>query len=398
MTRIVVGFEGSCPQSEEGVRQEGGNRFRVFPSWRPSPGISEEAVGHSTRLGLRLVNESPGAESVVLLVDWQYDEAPSDMPRGLSRDRFMSYRDFVVVREPGREAWRTVMGDVEGSVAAFEMSLPPGETEVHWHPPYTYTQSEAFVDSLREDPRVQVEQIGESEEGRRLPLLRITDSGQREKRRMLIVSRFHAYESASSYAVEGMVQWLLGGDPWAAAALRGYVFSIVPMANPDGVVNGLGRLTAPRGADLIMSSTAPDKAHRALWAMVDRVRPQFFVDLHNWQNKHSDGLLGLEPRLRERFLKFMPDQVEFGKQWHIREPRPVSPDRPERELMGGYCRREFGAGGVAFEFPWFGRTPDDVRVTGLRAIRALLRALDETSPGVWLYDPPEKGFTLNPCW
>ena len=147
-----------------------------------------------------------------------------------------------------------------------------------------------------------------------------------------------------------------------------------------------------------MSSTAPDKAHRALWAMVDRVRPRFFVDLHNWQNKHSDGLLGLEPRLRERFLKFMPDQVEFGKQWHIREPRPVSANRPERELMGGYCRREFGAGGVAFEFPWFGRTPDDARETGRRAIRALLRALDEPSPGVWLYDPPEKGFTLSPCW
>ena len=398
MARVIVGFEGSCPQSEAGVRTEGADRFRVFPSWRPSPGISEEAVGHSTRLGLRLANESPRAETVVLRVDWQCEEAPADMPRGIRTDQYMSFRDFVVVREPGSEAWRTVMGDVEGSVAAFELDLPPGETEVHWHPPYTYTQSEAFVDSLREHPRVQVEQIGESEEGRHLPLLRVTDSGKREKARMLIVSRFHAYESAASYTVEGMVQWLLSEDPWAAAALRGYVFSIVPMANPDGVVNGMGRLTAPRGADLIMSSTAADKAHRALWAMVDGVRPHFFIDLHNWQNKHSDGLLGLEPRLRERFLKFMPDQVEFGKHWHIREPRPLSPTRPERELMGGYCRREFGARGVAFEFPWFGRTPDDVRLTGRRAIRALLRALDEPSPGVWLYDPPEIAFTLSPYW
>ena len=66
--------------------------------------------------------------------------------------------------------------------------------------------------------------------------------------------------------------------------------------------------------------------------------------------------------------------------------------------MGGYCRREFGARGVAFEFPWFGRTPEDVRATGLRAIRALLRALDEPSPGVWLYDPPEKALTLSPRW
>ena len=73
---------------------------------------------------------------------------------------------------------------------------------------------------------------------------------------MLIVSRYHAYKSASSYAIEGMVQWLLSEDPWAIAALRRYVFYIVPMANPDGVVNGMGRLTAPQGADLIISSTA----------------------------------------------------------------------------------------------------------------------------------------------
>ena len=51
MARVVVGFEGSCPQSEEGVREEGENRFRIFPSWRPSPGISEEAVGHSYPAG-----------------------------------------------------------------------------------------------------------------------------------------------------------------------------------------------------------------------------------------------------------------------------------------------------------------------------------------------------------
>lgn len=397
MARIIVGFEGSCPQSEEGVRQEGKNRFRIFPSWRPGPGISEEAVGHSTRLGLKLVNESQADETVALLIDWQCDEAPPDMPRGFSSSTYMSYRDFIVVREPEHEAWRTVMGDVEGSVAEFELNIPPGETEVHWHPPYTYTQSEAFVDSLRAHPLVQVEQIGKSEEGRNLPLLTITDSGKREKTRVLIVSRYHAYESASSYAVEGMVQWLLSEDPWAIAALRRYVFYIVPMANPDGVVNGMGRLTAPQGADLIMSSTAPDNAHRVLWEMVDRIKPQFCIGLHNWQNKHSDGLLGLEPHLRNRFLKFMPDQVEFGKQWHIREPRPVSSTRPQRELMGEYCRREFGAQSVGLEFPWFGRTPDDVRETGRKTIWALFRALDEPSPGAWLYDPPEK-FTLSRYW
>jgi len=96
-----VGFEGSCPQSEEGVREEGENRFRLFLSWRPSPGISEEAVGRRTRLGFLVVNDSPQAEAVILLVDWQFDDAPADATKWSSREEYMSYRDFAVVREPG---------------------------------------------------------------------------------------------------------------------------------------------------------------------------------------------------------------------------------------------------------------------------------------------------------
>lgn len=136
MVEILVGFEGSCPQSQEGIREEGKNRFRVLPSWRPSPGISEEAVGRSTRLGFKLVVRGETVERVTLLVDWQYDDAPpTDRPEFSSREEFMSYRDFVVIKHSDDTDWRTIMGDVEGSVVTFELMIPPGETEVHWPPP-----------------------------------------------------------------------------------------------------------------------------------------------------------------------------------------------------------------------------------------------------------------------
>ena len=383
MARIVVGFEGSCPQSDEGVRAEGPNRFRIFPSWRPSPGISEEAVGRSTRLGLKVVNDGQEPEQVELLIDWQFDEAPEhDVPHFASREEYMSFRDFVVVQEPGSTAWRTVMGDVAAAVVTVRLSVPPGETEVHWHPPYTYTQSEAFVASLRTHPLVDVERLGESEEGRNVWLLRITDESQQAKRPALIRARSHAYESGGSYAMEGMVHWLLSDDPWALAALRGYVFHIMPMANPDGVANGLGRLTAPRGANLCLTHTEPDPAHQAMMDAVESIRPTFFIDLHNWQNKHTDGLLGLYPAIRERFLRFMPHQVEAGKEWWIREPDDLTGAVPPTETLGRYCRRVFDAVSVSFEFPWFGRTPADVRATGRKALWALLRAVDELPPSL----------------
>ncbi|MCP4644093.1 MAG: hypothetical protein GY851_26860, partial [bacterium] len=143
--QIVVGFEGSCPQSLKGVKREGPNRFRIFPSWRTSPGIGEDALGRSTSLGFKVVNAAQSSRPVELLIDWQYNEAPS---KGVPRlpqfrggvEEYMSYRDFVVVRGPGEKAWRTVMVDVDNSVGVLRLNVAPGETEIHWHPPYTYTQ------------------------------------------------------------------------------------------------------------------------------------------------------------------------------------------------------------------------------------------------------------------
>jgi len=381
--RIVVGFDGSCPHSPEGAKQEGPSRFRLLPSWRSSPGIDEEAVGRSTRLGFKVVNSGEAAVPVDLLIDWQYHDAPpKNRPSFASVEQYMSYRDFVVVRRPGRDDWLTVMADVTDSVAHVRLDALPGETEIHWHPPYNYTQSERFVESLREHPLVRVEKIGESPEKRNLWLLRITDASPRPKQGFLIRARVHPYESASSYCMEGMVRWLLSDDAYAADAMRRYVFHVIPMANPDGVHNGLGALTAPRGADVCYIPYEPDAVYAPLKRAVDQAKPAVAIDLHNWQNKHVDGLLGLDPTVRERFVRFMPDQLEFGKEWLIRDPRPLSPKIPEKELLRTYCERNFQSVAVTFEFPWFGRTPDDMRATGRRALWALLRALDPPPEGL----------------
>jgi hypothetical protein len=68
--------------------------------------------------------------------------------------------------------------------------------------------------------------------------------------------------------------------------------------------------------------------------------------------------------------------VRDGKQWEVRDPKPLPPTVPERELLRGHCERNFKAMGVTFEFPWFGRTSDDMRATGRKTLGALLRALD----------------------
>ena len=105
--RIAVGFDGSCPHDLAGVKWEGTRKFRIFPSWRSSPGIDEEAVGRSTRLGFKVVNAGPVAATVDLWIDWQYHQAPP-------------YSGFMSLKNPPLNLFlaRQITASSESSISA----------------------------------------------------------------------------------------------------------------------------------------------------------------------------------------------------------------------------------------------------------------------------------------
>jgi len=376
MLAIEVGFDGSCPQSLNGIRQDAENEFTVFPSWRPVPGLTEDAVGRTTRLGFRVRNDSDTSARGVFHIDWQYDDAPPDAPTSsaiATRELYMGHRDFCVTQTPGTSEWRYVVGVVDESTATFEIDLPPGVSEIHWHPPYNYEQCEAFIESLRGRAWTEIERIGSSTEGRDMWLIRISDNSRAAKKPFMVAARMHAYESGGSYIMEGMVDLLLSDNPWAAEARRDWEFFIVPMVNPDGVANGLGKLTHPRGADLQMAlPEIDDGAYKAFKGAVDRIEPAYFVDPHNWQCKDIDGCIGMDVKRWTLFEGLMPQAREFGKRWFWREPREPGRLPDGRETFRNYYRTRFGAAGAAFETSWFGRQPEDVRAFGRKALWATL--------------------------
>ena len=66
---------------------------------------------------------------------------------------------------------------------------------------------------------------------------------------MIISARVHPGESNASYIVEGLIDFLLSQDREAKHLRDTYVFKIVPMLNPDGVVVGNYRCSLA-GVDL----------------------------------------------------------------------------------------------------------------------------------------------------
>jgi murein tripeptide amidase MpaA len=82
----------------------------------------------------------------------------------------------------------------------------------------------------------------------------ITNFGSRPeeiaiRRAIVITSRVHPGESNASFIVEGILQFLVSDDEVAKYLRNNFVFKIIPMLNPDGVLIGNYR-TSLSGLDL----------------------------------------------------------------------------------------------------------------------------------------------------
>lgn len=69
------------------------------------------------------------------------------------------------------------------------------------------------------------------------------------RRAIVITSRIHPGESNASYIVEGILLFLVSEDEVAKYLRNNFVFKIIPMLNPDGVLIGNYR-TSLSGVDL----------------------------------------------------------------------------------------------------------------------------------------------------
>ncbi|HEB53204.1 MAG TPA: hypothetical protein ENI87_08125 [bacterium] len=138
---------------------------------------------------------------------------------------------------------------IGGTQHRFSVQVPTGVVamRVAKYFPYTVTMKDDLIWSVFGHPRVRsVVTIGSSQQGRSIQKIELTDGGvpDTQKERVWIHAGIHPAETTSYFVVEGLIDWLLSGDPYAEALLDATLIEIVPMANPDGVYLGNYRTNA----------------------------------------------------------------------------------------------------------------------------------------------------------
>ncbi|KAK2867030.1 hypothetical protein Q8A67_025147 [Cirrhinus molitorella] len=125
-----------------------------------------------------------------------------------------------------------------------------------YHYPYTYTTLQTHLKMLEKsvDPRkvfFRQQNLCDTLAGNSCSLVTITACPTsrawkhlhqlRNRPCVVLTARVHPGESNASWVLKGTLEFLCSSDPVAESLREAYIFKIVPMLNPDGVINGNNR-------------------------------------------------------------------------------------------------------------------------------------------------------------
>ncbi|KAK6014364.1 zinc carboxypeptidase, partial [Ostertagia ostertagi] len=155
--------------------------------------------------------------------------------------------------------------------------------------------------------------IGESLGGNAVNLLTVTakcSAAEISKKHIVFLSsRVHPGESNASWMMHGILEALLtSSDPLIEELRARFVFKLVPMLNPDGVVNGSHRCSLS-GVDLNRYWLCRSSD---LGCDVLKTPPSVFVDLHGHSRRANVFMFGNNPEESWRADdKALPHNYEF---------------------------------------------------------------------------------------
>ncbi|XP_013208067.1 cytosolic carboxypeptidase 2 [Microtus ochrogaster] len=203
--------------------------------------------------------------------------------------------------------------------------------------PYTYTDLQCYLLSIANNPIqsqfCKLRALCRSLAGNTVYLLTITSPSRTPqeaatKKAVVLSARVHPGESNGSWIMRGFLDFILGNSPDAQLLRDIFVFKVIPMLNPDGVIVGNYRCSLA-GRDLNRHyKTILKDSFPCIWYtknMIKRLLEErevlLYCDFHGHSRKNNIFLYGCNSNSRKHWLhervfplmlsKNAPDKFSF---------------------------------------------------------------------------------------
>uniref|UniRef100_G3T4A3 AGBL carboxypeptidase 3 n=1 Tax=Loxodonta africana TaxID=9785 RepID=G3T4A3_LOXAF len=183
--------------------------------------------------------------------------------------------------------------------------------------PYTYTNLQDYLSGINNDPvrskfckiRVLCHTLARN----MVYVLTITtplkNTELRKRKAVILTARVHPGETNSSWIMKGFLDYILGGSSDAKLLRDTFIFKVVPMLNPDGVIVGNYRCSLA-GRDLNRSYTSVLKeSFPSVWYTRNMIRRLMekrevilYCDLHGHSRKENIFMYGCDGSDRSKAL------------------------------------------------------------------------------------------------
>lgn len=217
--------------------------------------------------------------------------------------------------------------EVEWQEEAVELRLkftPKADTFWIAHqPPYTTEDLDQLLATYEDHPSLSQRSIGQTAEGKPIPLLTITHSEipREQKHVVWLMARQHSWESGTSWVMEGAIRYLMETDE-GEALLDRFVFQLIPLGDPDGVARGGVRFNQfghdlNRNWDLVKPEEMPEIQAQKEAIVQEASEIDFFLTLHNTES--ADYIQGPDLPVGKAFWAAMVQGTSFESEEGLRE-------------------------------------------------------------------------------
>jgi hypothetical protein len=182
-------------------------------------------------------------------------------------------------------------------------------------PPYTFSMMDRHLLNISNNPHlnslVKRKTLTESPGGNYIDMLTITNFKLgRPKKVVFITSRVHPGETPASFVCEGVINYLVSNTEDAKRLRDNFIFKIVPMLNPDGVINGNYRCSLS-GYDLNRvwhydNKQSSPEIYYTKRAILDQEKCFMFIDLHAHSKKKGVFMYGCQNRASPFISRHIP--------------------------------------------------------------------------------------------